>query len=164
MTHFEKILTRLDQEHVEYILIGGLAAIAQGCTFSTSDLDLVYKRTPENIKKILRALSPLHVKLRGKDLPDNLPFIFDERSFKDIHNFTLLTDLGPVDLLDGIPGFNSYEELLNSSDILDLFGVQLRILSIEGLIKNKKIVQRTKDQNHIAELEELLKLKKEGNR
>lgn len=162
MIHFKKILKILDEHQIDFVLIGGLAAIAQGCTFVTSDLDLVYEKTPDNIKKIVRALKPLHIKLRGKGLPPNLPFIFDETVFKNTLNFTLETDLGPLDLLAEIPGFQSYKDILASSDILDLYDVKCRILSIEGLLKNKKIIRRIKDQNHIAELEELLKLKKEN--
>lgn len=160
MTQFKQLLKILVNHQIDFILIGGLAAIAQGCAFSTNDLDIVYKRTPENIKKIIKALTPLKVQLRGKDIPETLPFLFDEKTFKNILNLTLKTDLGSIDLLAEIPGFGSYEKMYASSDILDLFDLKCRVLSIEGLIKNKKVVKRSKDLNHIAELEELLKLKK----
>ncbi|MBX7148090.1 hypothetical protein K1X76_03320 [bacterium] len=159
MTNFKQLLQILVNHQVNFILIGGLAAIAQGCSFVTADLDIVYEYSAENIKKLVQALKPLKIALRGMET-ENLPFIFDEDTFKNSRNLTLKTNLGDLDLLSEIPGFFSYNEIFNASDTLVLFDLQCRILSVEGLIKNKKATNRPKDLNHLAELEELLNIKK----
>lgn len=157
MTKFKELLQILHQHKVEFILIGGLAAVTHGSSLATNDLDIVYDASVNNIKNLVAALRPLHVKLRGKDLPNNLPFLFDETAFKTTQNFTLACDLGWIDILRTIPGFDSYGELLKSSDVAEVFGINLNVLSIDGLIQNKKKCNRRKDQIAVAELEELKK-------
>lgn len=163
MTRFKELLQVLYQNKIDFVLIGGLAAVTHGSARATSDVDIVYNPDPHNIKKIVQALQPLHVKLRGKNLPDDLPFLFDELAFKNTENFTLVCDLGWIDILRSIPGFDTYQKLLESSDLVAVFDMQLRVLSLDGLIKNKKICNRPKDQITVAELEELKEQLQEKN-
>jgi hypothetical protein len=157
MTRFKELLQRLSQHKIDFVLVGGLAAVTHGSAQATSDVDIVYNPDPQNIKKLVHAFQPLHVKLRGKDLPDDLPFVFDEVTFKNTKNFTLVCDLGWIDILRTIPGFDTYQKLLASSDLVAVFDIQLNVLSLDGLIRNKKLCNRPKDQIAVAELEELKK-------
>lgn len=156
MTNFQEVLTVLHHNHVDFVLIGGLAAIAHGCTTATSDIDLLYDRSEKNIKKLVNALKPFHVRLRG--VPDDIPFFFDEETFKNTQNFTLMTDLGAVDLLSQIPGFDSYGEVAQNADKITLFNIEIQIISLDDLIKNKKSTGRPKDLQFLAELQELKNL------
>lgn len=156
MTNFQEVLNILHKHNVEFVLIGGLAAIAHGCTTATSDIDLLYNQSRENIKKLVTALSPYHVRLRGA--PSDLPFLFDEKTFANTQNFTFMTDLGAIDLLSLIPGFNSYNEIASNAEKIQLFNVEIKIISLNDLIKNKKATGRPKDLQFLAELEELKKL------
>ena len=52
MTNFPAILGLLVENNIEFILVGGAAAIAHGSTRLTLDLDIVYHRTPENISRM----------------------------------------------------------------------------------------------------------------
>jgi hypothetical protein len=65
MTHFAELLRRLVSEGVEFVVVGGLAVISHGHPRATLDLDLCYARTPENLERLVRALSPIHPRLRG---------------------------------------------------------------------------------------------------
>ena len=49
MTDFRALLFALADSGVEFIVVGGAAAIAHGVARLTLDLDIVYRRTPENI-------------------------------------------------------------------------------------------------------------------
>lgn len=73
---------------------------------------------------------------------------------------TLTTDLGDVDILGEVSGLGSYEKLLPVSEEMDVFGMRCKVLSLEGLIKNKRIVGRTKDLMLLPELEALLEIRK----
>ena len=42
----------LDRNRVEYIVVGGTAALAHGSARLTQDLDVVYSRTPENLDRL----------------------------------------------------------------------------------------------------------------
>jgi hypothetical protein len=102
MTDFEALLTTLDRNHVEYIVGGGAAAIAHGSARFTQDLDIVYRRSPEKLERLVSALRDLNPYLRGA--PPGLPFVWDRARLWHGLNFTLETSLGPIDLLGEIPG------------------------------------------------------------
>ncbi len=69
---FKTLLAALAANNVEFVIIGGLAATLHGSARVTYDLDIVYNRTPENLTKIVAALSPYQPYLRGA--PEGLPF------------------------------------------------------------------------------------------
>ena len=64
-TQIEAILTRLSQGGVEFVVIGGAAALAHGSARVTFDVDVCYRRTRENIERLCEALASLHPTLRG---------------------------------------------------------------------------------------------------
>ena len=55
----------LADAHVDYIIVGGVAANVHGALRTTLDLDIVYSRTPENVTRLVDALTPYHPYLRG---------------------------------------------------------------------------------------------------
>ncbi|MBX3126318.1 MAG: hypothetical protein KF718_06355 [Polyangiaceae bacterium] len=59
MTDFGGLIARLVDAGVEFIIVGGVAAAAHGAARTTLDLDVVYRRTPENLSRIVSALSQL---------------------------------------------------------------------------------------------------------
>jgi hypothetical protein len=156
MLDVEGILRQLTKEQVEFVIIGGLAMIAHGSAYITKDADICYSRTPQNMASLAAALEPLHPYLRG--VPKGLPFRFDVATIQAGLNFTLITDLGDVDVLGEVSGIGNYERVLSRSVEKIAFGQPVRVLSIEGLIASKKAAARTKDRNHILELEELKKM------
>jgi hypothetical protein len=154
------IVRHLIAHHVEFVVIGGQAMRAQGSTYITEDLDLCYRRTAQNIAAVAAAFAPLHPYLRGA--PPGLPFAFDAPTIQACLNFTLITDLGEVDLLGEVSGVGNYDRVYAQSDELDALGGKVRVLSIDGLIAAKKTAGRNKDRAHVLELEELKKLREGG--
>ena len=75
MTDFPAMLQALDEHHVEYIVVGGAAATAHGAARLTLDLDIVYRRTQQNISRLVASLAPHQPYLRGA--PPGLPFRWD---------------------------------------------------------------------------------------
>src|SRR5438093_4547271 len=59
------ILGVLVRHDVRFVVIGGIAASLQGSTTITNDFDICYARAPENLERLVRALSELHATLRG---------------------------------------------------------------------------------------------------
>jgi len=154
MTDFRGLLEALAQAHVELILVGGVAATAHGSTRLTQDVDVVYRRTRDNIRRLVDALEPHHPYLRGA--PPGLPFQLDEQTVLHGLNFTLSTDLGDLDLLGEIVGGGGYDELSSHTVELDLFGIECRCLDLPTLIRVKRAAGRPKDLDAIAELEVIL--------
>ena len=154
MTDFRSLLTLLAGAHVEFIIVGGAAATAHGSARLTQDLDIVYRRTPENISRLVQALAPHAPYLRGA--PPGLPFSLDEKTLRNGLNFTLMTQLGALDLLGEITGGGLYEDLLPHSIRLSLYGVECLCLGLERLIHVKRAAGRPKDLEILAELETIL--------
>jgi hypothetical protein len=151
------IVRALLAQQVEFIVVGGQAMRAHGSAYITEDIDLCYRRTPANIAALAAACAPLHPYLRGA--PAGLPFRFDDPTIQAGLNFTLTTDLGDVDFLGEVTGIGSYERMLPLSEEKSLFGLTVRILSLEGLILAKTAAGRRQDRLHLLELEELKKLR-----
>lgn len=162
MTDFASLLRILVHHHVEFILVGGAAATAHGSARLTQDLDIVYRRTRENLDRLATGLAPLKPYLRGA--PPGLPFQWDANTLVRGLNFTLVTDLGDLDLLGEIVGGGRYEDLLPHTILLDLFGVPCRCLGLRRLIEVKRAAGRPRDLEAMAELEVLLEEKEKAER
>jgi predicted nucleotidyltransferase len=153
VTRFGELIRRLDEGGVEFIVIGGIAAIAHGTARATYDLDIVYRRTPENLDRMVRCLAPIAPYLRGA--PPGLPFRFDVETLRAGLNFTLTTQLGDLDLLGEVTGGGRYEDLAAETVEMEIFGQRCRCLGLERLIAVKRAAGRPKDFEAIAELEAL---------
>ena len=153
-TDFGGLLRTLLGGGVEFVLIGGLAATVHGSARSTFDIDVLYHRTPENTARLVASLEPLRPYLRGA--PPGLPFRFDAATVERGLNFTLDTTLGALDLLGEVAGGGRYQDLLQKSQSIRLFGYECRCVTLEALIVLKRAAGRPKDLEILAELESLL--------
>lgn len=153
MTDFNALLRLLVENKVDFIIVGGAAATAHGSARLTQDLDVVYKRTSENITRIVNALSEINPYLRGA--PPGLPFDWSVQTIQRGLNFTLVTTLGALDLLGEISGGGGYEQLLPETIDIEIAGVSCKCLNLERLIKVKRAAGRPKDLEVVAELEQI---------
>src|SRR6202008_2401193 len=97
MIEFRSLLESLHRNDVAFVIIGGVAATLHGSARVTLDLHIVYERTPDNLVRLVEALTPFEPYLRGA--PPGLPFRFDVETLKRGLNFTLTTSDGSIDLL-----------------------------------------------------------------
>jgi predicted nucleotidyltransferase len=157
-TDVEKLLKALHQEKIEFVIIGGIAAVLQGSAYVTADLDLCYSRKRENLEKLARALAPFHPSLRA--VPEPVPFQLDLSALRSGMKFTLTTDVGDLDILAEVTGMGNYEQVLAFSEEMEIFGISCKVLTLEGLIKAKRAAKRAKDLRLPPELEALLEMSK----
>lgn len=134
--------------------------IAQGSANLTSDIDCLYAHSPENIERIVEALREIHPKLRTPR--EAIPISWDAEFFKNVFNVTLSTDMGPVDLLAEAPGVEGFDELWTRSPEIQLFGLPVRVASVDDLIKMKLATGRPKDAQHAMQLQALKKILDNG--
>ena len=153
MIQVEPTLRLLTQNQVEFVIVGGVAISAHGSSYLTFDLDVCYARTRENLKRLTTALATCHP--RPRDIPADLPFVWDDRTLRQGTNFTLSTDLGNVDLLGEVTGLGGYEQAREQSVEMKLFGMRCLVLSLDALIATKRAAGRTKDLLALPELEAL---------
>lgn len=157
MLDAEAILRLLQGRAVEFVVIGGLAMITHGSAHITHDLDICYRRTPENLAGLAAALSSIHPYLRN--VAPGLPFQLDSPTLSAGLNFTLDTDLGPLDLMGEVAGIGGYDDVVALSSIQPIYGLPVQVLSLDGLIAAKTAARRPKDQGHLLELLEMKKLR-----
>jgi len=150
----ESLLATLASSDVEFIVVGLLAAVAQGAPVTTHDLDIVHRRTPENIARILDVLlNKLDARYRGRQ--DVL------RPTAEIlagpgHSL-LQTNAGPLDVLGAIEGGRDYDALLPTSRRIEISGHPVYVLDLATLIDLKRSSPRLKDQMVLPLLEETLR-------
>jgi hypothetical protein len=159
----QHVFERFSQEHVEAVLIGGLAAVLLGVPTFTNDMDFCYDPSPANVARLIRALAPLHPFLRVARLSDEeaqaLPFVWDERTLRDSPNLTLQTNAGPVDLLTTVPGVGEYAEVRAAAVDIDVDGIQVAILDLPALAAGKRATGRAKDLLALPQIEATLRLR-----
>jgi hypothetical protein len=139
---------------VDFILIGGMAAILHGSARVTFDVDVVYLRSRENIQRLADCLA--HYKPYFREAPPGLPFTWDTKTIRSGLNFTLTTELGDIDLLGEVAGGERYSDLLSHSLEVEAFGVHFKCVDVRTLIRIKEAAGRAKDREAIAELRVLL--------
>lgn len=154
MSDFRGLIGTLVSGGVDFIVVGGVAATLHGSARLTQDVDVVYRRSPENVARLATALAGLDPYLRGA--PPGLPFRFDAPTIRRGLNFTLTTRLGDLDLFGEIVGGGDYEALEPHSAMVSLFEFECRCLDLPTLIRVKRAAGRPRDLEAVAELERLL--------
>ncbi|MDQ6912894.1 MAG: hypothetical protein M3119_11870 [Verrucomicrobiota bacterium] len=149
-TDFPLVLRTLSAGGIDFVAIGAIAAISHGIICTTEDVDVVYSRAPENLKRIVAALAPFEPYLRGA--PPGLPFHLDERTLRSGLNFTFETTMGNVDFLGEASG-HTYDDLKPSAELHTAFGVEFFSVALDTLIKLKRSAGRPKDLEMVARLE-----------
>lgn len=154
MTDYDALIPLLVKNDIDFIIVGGAAATAHGSARLTIDLDIVYSRNKENLARVFGALEPINPYLRGA--PRGLPFEWSIETLQNGLNFTLITEMGALDLLGEVVGGGGYEQLKPETIRIQVAGVECLCLSLERLIEVKRAAGRPKDLEAIAELEQIL--------
>jgi predicted nucleotidyltransferase len=143
MSDLQRLLQRLDETGIEFVLVGGYAAMLHGSTLLTRDVDVCAVLTPGNIGKLREAFRDLHPQHR---------LSMPRRSFLDepapgaaLDNLYLSTDWGALDLLGSITGVGDYARVARDAVEIELFGRRLRAIGLADLIVAKEALGRDKD-------------------
>jgi hypothetical protein len=151
------LLDQLVASGTEFILVGGLAAVAQGAPISTFDVDIVHHRTPDNVDRLITFLATADARYRNRPGPR---LAIDRRAFLGTGHSLLMTAFGPLDVLGGIEEGMGYEELLPQSLSVQLGDSTLRVLSLEVIVRLKRASSDNKDKLRLPVLEEALRRRK----
>jgi hypothetical protein len=150
MPELESLLERLIRQQVEFVVVGGFAAVAHGVTLLTLDIDVCCRFSPENLLKIQAAIADLHPVHRMT--PDRIPLRLTTANCVELQNLYLDTDYGQLDCLGIVLGIGDYDEVEEQSVKINLPGGECRILGIDGLIQAKKAMGRARDKQTILQL------------
>jgi len=146
-----ELLAHLIDAEVRFVLVGGLAVNAWGYLRATRDVDVVPDPSPENLAKLDGVLRDLGGKV---DLGGQLLDASAISTFLRTGDRTLVaTDLGQVDVLQGLPQVPSFAALDAEATDVDLDGLALRVCSLEHLLEMKRASQRPRDRDDLEALE-----------
>jgi predicted nucleotidyltransferase len=155
----ERIAEVLSVHGVEFIVVGGQAELLMGSPRVTYDIDLCYRRTKDNLRRLAAALREIKPTLRNA--PADLPFIIDEQSLALGSNFTFDTPHGPLDFLGYLEPLGDFEAITHRASTVNLGGVDVRVIHIDDLIAIKRHLRRPKDQQSLLQLLAIKRLQAE---
>lgn len=150
---FVDALAVLTRHRVQFVVVGGVAAVLGGAPVSTFDLDIVHARSPQNITALAAALLDLDARYRD---PTGRILRPEPRALAGPGHHLLMTTAGPLDVLGEIVGGATYDSLLPRTDRVDLDGTPIQILGLAALIESKALLNRDKDRATLAVLRRTL--------
>lgn len=154
------VVELLERHGVEYIVIGGQAEALMGSPRATYDVDLCYRRTPENIARLASALAEFGVSFRGA--PAGLPFRPDARTIEAGLNFTFETPAGAVDFLGKVEPIGAYEQLAERAEEYQAWNHRIRSISLDDLIRVKRHIARPRDTDSLFQLMAIKRVRETG--
>jgi hypothetical protein len=151
-----RICQILNEENVDYVVVGGFAAVIRGSSLPTRDIDIVPSRMPENLDRLARALTRMNavIRIEGESVPTridgaflaNMPFILN-----------LVTDFGemgltftPAGKAGGYDGWRAGATVETVSESL-----MVVVASLDDVIDSKHAANRAKDNASLPYLESL---------
>lgn len=142
-TDIGELLRRLSGAGVEFIVVGGAAAVIHGAPVTTEDLDIVHRRSPENVARLRTLLDELGARVRelaNRRLPPQESALLGEG------HVLLSTRLGPLDCLGRLIDGRGFEELVSHSESIKDEGVEFLVVDLPTLIELKTKTGRAKDR------------------
>ncbi len=148
---FLSVLNALQQEEVDYVLIGGFAIVLHGSSRFTEDMDIFIRNTEKNIERLRKALNSVFN-------DDSI----SEITSQEIQNYAVIrygtAEDFYIDIIGNIGEKFSYDDILSEEIIVE--GVKIKIATIESLYKLQEKTYRAVDQNDLLFLAEKLKSKR----
>ncbi len=146
------LIESLNRQQVDYLLIGGYALFVHGYHRTTMGIDLLVPATMDSGTRVKAALMVL---------PDQAAKDLEPAWFVEGENIRV-ADVFLVDVMLNACG-ETYDTLKEYAMSVDLEGIPVRTVSLEGLLRTKQTV-REKDVADRQILERALKLFKEHSR
>lgn len=155
-----ELLETLIRHDVEFVVIGGIAAVLHGSPYTTFDLDVVYDRSDRNLDRLEAALEELDAVLH--DPTDR--HLRPDRSLLESSGPKLLrTKFGRLDLLGELGADVEWDQVVADSVAMPLKGRDVKVLKLEKIIEIKERVGRDKDRASLPLLRATLAKRDNGS-
>jgi predicted nucleotidyltransferase len=141
---FKDFLLTLNKHQVKYIVVGGYAVVYHGYNRNTGYLDIWVEQTSENFDLLMQVFSEFGLPLNAISKNEFL------NNRHDVYTF----GVPPVciEILTAVKGIQFAESFSNSLRIM-LDGIEVNMIDVSDLIRNKKAVGRNKDLDDIEHIE-----------
>lgn len=149
----QRFLQSLYDNKVEYMLVGGVATVFHGHVRTTQDLDLWVKESPENKKRLVRALK--QVSVIGAENYEKVEMVPDWSS-------VTIGDHGFVaDLMGYLKSFKKedFDACYKRAVKAKFDSIPITVIQLKDLIAEKKATGWAKDIDDVLNLEKVQKAK-----
>jgi hypothetical protein len=151
------MLSALAEEGVEFVLIGGMAAILHGDVGVTVDLDVVPNREAANLERLARALRTLGARIRTAGEPEGLAFDCSAQFFANLSPDSMTTEAGELDVTFCPSGTQGFRDLRRDAvEIEAAERLHILVASLADIIRSKEAAGREKDRLALPRLRRLL--------
>jgi len=159
-----EIIAALEGHAVQYVVIGGLAAMLHGSPVMTTAADICPARAADNLERLARALVELRARIRTPGAAEGLVFACDATFLSQIEvALNLTTRFGDLDLSFVQSGTSGFADLRQHAVTMSLMGCPVAVASLADVIRSKEAANRPKDQIVLPALRLLLeRLKTRG--
>ena len=140
---FKDFITYLNENEVEYIVVGGYAVIIRGYSRSTGDIDIWVNKTADNYIKLQKAMKAF-----------GLPEIAVKKDEFFSENFDVFAFGKPpyaIEIMTAVKGLD-FKNSFENATIEEINDTPTRIIHLQNLIEAKKAAGRSKDLNDIENL------------
>ena len=144
------LLSRLREQEVEFVIIGGVCGVLHGASLVTWDLDICCRFSRENLRRIEAAVKDLHP--RHRLTANRLPLELTDELCRSLKNMYLTTDLGILDCLSEVAGLGGFDNVMQQSELKEFPFGQCLVLKIDALIASKEAVGRERDWAAVKQL------------
>lgn len=145
-----ELLQRLSEAEVRFVLVGGLAVNAWGYLRATRDVDVVPDPSKENLEKLDALLRDLNGRV---EVGDRLLSSDAISTFLRTGDRILVsTDLGHVDILQGLPQVPPFSSLVEGATEVDVDGIGILVCSLDHLLAMKGASSRPRDRDDVEAL------------
>ena len=149
------LLRTLANHRVDYVLVGGMAAILYGSPTVTSDADIVPSPDPENLKRLSSCLGDLTARIRSLADPEGIPFDPHPDLLASMSMLNLTTRCGDLDLTFTPQGTGGYADLIDRAVLFEIDDLIVTVASLDDVIHSKRAADRPKDRAVLPLLEAL---------
>ena len=146
----------LNEEKVDYVVLGGFAAVVHGSPLPTEDIDVIPSRDIENLERLAHALNRMNAAIRTSDGPVHTRI--DAGFIANMPNMlNLVSVYGDMDLVFSPAGqLSGYEEWNERAEHAELEpGLVVAVAALDDIIASKVAANRLKDQKALPYLESL---------
>jgi len=148
---FDELLRRLASANIDFVVVGGLAVGAWGVVRGTKDVDVVVASEPENLKRLAEVAVAAHGHVQQGEAMLGTP-ISIASALASGEQVAIETELGRLDVIQGLDGVPGYDELHSRATETEILGVAVEVCALEDLKAMKRAAGRTRD---LADLEDL---------
>jgi hypothetical protein len=151
-----KIVSSLSRYRVDYVLIGGFAAIARLAPYMTTDIDICPSQDDHNLERLAEALVALKAK-RATDLePEGVEVTITVDYLSRENELAFVTNYGQLDVIFVPRGTRGHQDLKRESSLEEVFGSQVWVPSTLDVIRMKDARGLPKDRLVVDVLRKVL--------